>query len=205
MLPCLTLSIIKKGSRVKWSNPGKWVAPSPTPWCSSYWKGGVRVALDYSRLLLITILSKWLNSFILPINGTLKITTNPGQSGPRGNGNKELLRFLKVTRLKPNHLMQFNVIPRTLVAEESLMTAFGSDSFVFQTDSSSTATYHPSRKLSMLDEPDMQDTAGEEETNSKVIYSCGPLHMDEQRQDDQLEPIYNSRMSSWRPAGSDGR
>ena len=27
--------------------------------------------------------------------------------------------------------------------------------------SSYTATYHPSRKLSKLDEPDMQDTAGE--------------------------------------------
>ena len=23
------------------------------------------------------------------------------------------------------------------------------------------------------------------------MYSCGPLHMDKQRQDDQLEPIYN--------------
>ena len=32
--PCLTLSIIRYGSRVKWSNPGKGVAPSPTPWCS---------------------------------------------------------------------------------------------------------------------------------------------------------------------------
>ena len=39
MPPCLTLSIIRYGSRVKWSNPGKWVAPSPTPWCSSYRKG----------------------------------------------------------------------------------------------------------------------------------------------------------------------
>ena len=47
--------------------------------------------------------------------------------------------------------------------------------------------YHPSRKLSKLDEQDMQDTAGE-----VVTYSCGPLHMDEQRQDDQLEPTYNS-------------
>ena len=28
MLPCLTLSIIRYGSRVKWSNPGKWVAAS---------------------------------------------------------------------------------------------------------------------------------------------------------------------------------
>ena len=34
MPPCLTLSIIRYGSRVKWSNPGKEVAPSPTPWCS---------------------------------------------------------------------------------------------------------------------------------------------------------------------------
>ena len=25
-------------SRVKWSNPGKGVAPCPTPWCSSYQK-----------------------------------------------------------------------------------------------------------------------------------------------------------------------
>ena len=24
------------------------------------------------------------------------------------------------------------------------------------------------------------------------MYSCGPHHMDEQRQDDQLEPTYNS-------------
>ena len=34
--PCLTLSNIKYVSRVKWSNPGKGVAPSSTPWCSSY-------------------------------------------------------------------------------------------------------------------------------------------------------------------------
>ena len=31
---------------------------------------------------------------------------------------------------------------------------------------SCTATDHPSRKLSELDEPDMQDTAGEAETSS---------------------------------------
>ena len=36
MLLCLTLSIIKYGSRVKWSNPGNGVVLSPTPWCSSY-------------------------------------------------------------------------------------------------------------------------------------------------------------------------
>ena len=33
---CLTLSNIRYISRVKWSNPGKGVAPSPTPQCSSY-------------------------------------------------------------------------------------------------------------------------------------------------------------------------
>ena len=34
--PCLTLSNIRYVSRVKWSNPGKGEAPSPTPRCSSY-------------------------------------------------------------------------------------------------------------------------------------------------------------------------
>ena len=33
---CLTLSIIRYVSRVKWNNPGKGVAPSSTPRCSSY-------------------------------------------------------------------------------------------------------------------------------------------------------------------------
>ena len=37
--PCLTLSNIRYVSRVRWSNPGKEVAPTPTPRCSSYWKG----------------------------------------------------------------------------------------------------------------------------------------------------------------------
>ena len=30
----------------KLSNPGKGVASSPTPWCSNYWKGNLRVSLD---------------------------------------------------------------------------------------------------------------------------------------------------------------
>ena len=42
----LALSAIKWGSRVKWSNPGNGVAPSPTPRCSSYWKGSLRVTFD---------------------------------------------------------------------------------------------------------------------------------------------------------------
>ena len=74
-----------------------------------------------------------------------------------------------------------------------------------------TATYHPSRKLSKIDESDIRNTAGEVGTNSKVTYSCGPPHIDEQRQDNQLEPTYNSAVPipdvalktyrKWRVAG----
>ena len=31
------------------------VAPSPTPWCSSYRKGSLRVTLDYGRQLYLKI------------------------------------------------------------------------------------------------------------------------------------------------------
>ena len=50
------LSNIRYVSRVKWSNPGKGVAPSPIPMCSSYWKGSLLVALDYGRQLYLTLL-----------------------------------------------------------------------------------------------------------------------------------------------------
>ena len=46
---CLTLMIIRYVSRVKWSNPGKGVAPSPTPPFSIYCKGSLRVALEYGH------------------------------------------------------------------------------------------------------------------------------------------------------------
>ena len=49
--PCLTLSNIRYVSRVKWSNCGKGVASSPTPRCSSYWKGSHLVTLNYGRQL----------------------------------------------------------------------------------------------------------------------------------------------------------
>ena len=58
ILPCLTLSNIRYESRVKWSNPGKGVAPSPTFWCCSYWKGSLLVALDYGRQLYFTYMYK---------------------------------------------------------------------------------------------------------------------------------------------------
>ena len=67
ILPCLTLSNIRYVSRVKWSNPGKGVAPSLTPRCSSYWKGSLLVALDYGR---------WLYFFKNQKNSELSICSN---------------------------------------------------------------------------------------------------------------------------------
>ena len=55
MSPCLTLSTIRYVSNVKWSNPGKGVAPSLTPRCSSYWKRSLRTTLDYSRQFYLYI------------------------------------------------------------------------------------------------------------------------------------------------------
>ena len=51
MPPCLVLSIIRYGSRVKWVNPRKEVEPSSIPSCCSYRKGSLRVTLDYGRPL----------------------------------------------------------------------------------------------------------------------------------------------------------
>ena len=42
ILLCLTLSIIRYISRVKWRNLGEGVAPSPTLRCSNYWKRSLR-------------------------------------------------------------------------------------------------------------------------------------------------------------------
>ena len=48
MLLCLTLSIIRYVSRVNWNNPGKGVTPCPTPWCSSYRRIWILVAVYIS-------------------------------------------------------------------------------------------------------------------------------------------------------------
>ena len=53
--PCLTFSIIRYGSWVKWSNPEKGVAHSSTPQCSSYWKGSLRLWLPTLFALYIYI------------------------------------------------------------------------------------------------------------------------------------------------------
>ena len=59
-------------------------------------------------------------------------------------------------------------------------------------NSSCTATYHPSRKPSKINEQDMWYTAGEVGTNSWVLCSCEHLHKDGQEKVDQLETIFNS-------------
>ena len=53
--PCLTLSNIRYVLRVKWSTPGKGVAPFPTPRCSSNWKRSLLVVLDYGRQLYLQL------------------------------------------------------------------------------------------------------------------------------------------------------
>ena len=78
MPPCLTLSIIRYGSRVKWSNPGKGVAPSPTPWCSKLSKrqpsGHPRL---WSPTLLFTLLT--LKSAVVVIWNTSSKNTSFAQ------------------------------------------------------------------------------------------------------------------------------
>ena len=46
--------------RIKWSNPGNGVAPSPTPQCRTYWKGSLRAILDFgSCRQLYLLISNW--------------------------------------------------------------------------------------------------------------------------------------------------
>ena len=59
-------------------------------------------------------------------------------------------------------------------------------------DTNCTATCPLSRKLFKLDEPDMQDTAGEAEMNSLEMYSYGSPHMAAQKQGDQPERTFSS-------------
>ena len=69
MPPCLTPNLISCVSGVKWSNPGKEVLPSPTPRCSSYWKGILRVSLDYSHQLdQLIIISNFLWTCCIFVN-----------------------------------------------------------------------------------------------------------------------------------------
>ena len=60
------------------------------------------------------------------------------------------------------------------------------------TNSSCTATFFPSLKLSKLYEQDVPNTTKKVKTSSKVTFLYGPLHTDEQVLDDQLKNNYNS-------------
>ena len=51
--------------KVKWSNLGKGVVLFPTPWCSSYWKGSLLVALNYGRQLYLLLFIYLLLLFLL--------------------------------------------------------------------------------------------------------------------------------------------
>ena len=61
--------------------------------------------------------SKWLNSFIKPIDEFLKVTPNPEQCGPGSNGNERGLFILQPLEQELQHQTQFSVIPKTLVGE----------------------------------------------------------------------------------------
>ena len=61
MPPCLTLSNIRYVSRVKWSNPEKGVAPSPTLWCSKLSK---REPSGHPRLWSPTLLYLYIYIYI---------------------------------------------------------------------------------------------------------------------------------------------
>ena len=73
MPPCLILSIIRYGSRVKWNTQRNGVAPSPIHRYSSYWKGNLRIALDYGRQLFFTFIDNILKQawalFCTQLNG----------------------------------------------------------------------------------------------------------------------------------------
>ena len=77
------------------------VAPSPTPWCSSYRKGSLRVTLDYGRQLYL-LLYKWLFETMKLLEKTdfgiklsnkgwhaMKPTSQTTQSSSRALGNVE--------------------------------------------------------------------------------------------------------------------
>ena len=62
MPPSLTLSIIRYGSSVEWSNPGKGAAPHPTPWCRSFGSPSTTVSnFTYLSLHLSIYLSIYLS------------------------------------------------------------------------------------------------------------------------------------------------
>ena len=84
--PSLTFSIVRHRSLVKWSKPEKGVAPSPTPWCCSNWKGSLRVTLNSGRQCYFTYMVSSIpikyfsNISIWMIERTLTGTNTHGQN-----------------------------------------------------------------------------------------------------------------------------
>ena len=62
--------------RIKGKVEQSWegVAPSPTPWCSSYRKGSLRVTLDYGRQLYFTYIYIYIYIYIY-----CRISSTPGE------------------------------------------------------------------------------------------------------------------------------
>ena len=94
--PCLTLRIIRYVSRVKWNNPGKGVAPSPSPWCSSYWKGRFWVALDYGDQLYFTYMSSPADSMDFSDSLSLSFALN--------------LSLLSISHSRPSRLHPMSIL-----------------------------------------------------------------------------------------------
>ena len=72
-------------SRVKWSNPEEGVMSPLTPWCCSYCKGSLRVAVDYGRQLIYIYISKVKLATIVEANpkAPFSIATTPRCRGGR--------------------------------------------------------------------------------------------------------------------------
>ena len=57
--------------KVKWSNPGKGVTPSPTPWCSSCRKVSPRVTLNYANFPFFIYIHIYILIFIYAVMSLL--------------------------------------------------------------------------------------------------------------------------------------
>ena len=70
----LDASLLNKHYKVwikdKWNNPGKDVAPPATPYCCSYWKGSLLVALNYGQS---THLLTYLLIYMCIVNWNLRV------------------------------------------------------------------------------------------------------------------------------------
>ena len=100
MVPlCVTLSNIRYVSRVKWGKSEKGLAPSPTPWCRSYWKGSLWFALDYHRQLYLLYIYIYIGIMVRVFANDLgKQGSIPGQVIP-----KTQKRLLDASLLNPQH------------------------------------------------------------------------------------------------------